>query len=144
MVLQFRNLDFDATAPMAEWPSEAILTILERGSLSDWRRLKREIDREPWGRLARKVEQALEVSQPYGVSRLMKRAIKQARDRAAEHEREQVAEQVRRYLNESGLTQAEFAERIGTSASRLSTYLNGKVTPSAALLLRMSRIDSGN
>lgn len=143
MTLQFRNLEFDTTAPLAEWPSEAVLAMLERGNLTDWRRLKREIDREPWGRLARKVEQALEVSRPYGVSHLMERAIKQARDRAAEHERGEVAKQVRRYLNESGLTQAEFAERIGTSASRLSTYLSGKVTPSAALLLRMSRIDSG-
>jgi transcriptional regulator with XRE-family HTH domain len=37
----------------------------------------------------------------------------------------------------SGLTRAEFASRIGTSASRLSTYVTGKVTPSAALLVRM-------
>jgi transcriptional regulator with XRE-family HTH domain len=45
--------------------------------------------------------------------------------------------EVRRLVDESGLTRADFASRIGTSASRLSTYVNGKVTPSAALLLRM-------
>jgi hypothetical protein len=29
---------------------------------------------------------------------------------------------------------------MGTSTSRLSTYVSGKVTPSAALLLRMRRL----
>lgn len=38
------------------------------------------------------------------------------------------------------LSRAQFASQIGTSASRLSTYVNGKVTPSAALLVRMRRV----
>ena len=40
----------------------------------------------------------------------------------------------------SGSTQARFAERIGTSASRLSTDASGKVTPSAAMLLRIELV----
>lgn len=40
----------------------------------------------------------------------------------------------------SGLSKSEFASRIGTSASRLSTYLSGSVTPSASLLLRMQTV----
>ncbi|MGH3800441.1 MAG: helix-turn-helix domain-containing protein, partial [Pseudonocardiaceae bacterium] len=40
----------------------------------------------------------------------------------------------------SGMARAEFASAIGTSVSRLSTYLSGKVTPSAALLVRMRRV----
>ncbi|MGI8949078.1 MAG: helix-turn-helix domain-containing protein [Ornithinimicrobium sp.] len=40
----------------------------------------------------------------------------------------------------SGLTTAEFASRIGTSRTRLSTYRSGQVTPSAALLVRMERM----
>lgn len=43
-------------------------------------------------------------------------------------------------MPESGLSRAEFASRVGTSASRLSTYVSGRVTPSAALLLRMRRV----
>jgi transcriptional regulator with XRE-family HTH domain len=39
----------------------------------------------------------------------------------------------------SGLSRAEFAARIGTSPSRLSTYATGKVVPSAAMLVRMRR-----
>ena len=52
------------------------------------------------------------------------------------------AARVRAAVDRSGLTNAQFAELVGTSASRLSTYLSGKVTPSAALLLRMERAAS--
>ena len=34
-------------------------------------------------------------------------------------------------------TATQFAESIGTSASRMSTYVTGKVTPSAAMLMRI-------
>lgn len=142
MTLKFRNLETSPRSPVREWPTEAVLTALERGSLRDWRRLIRAIDEDPWGEVARKVEQALKVSRPYGVAGLMERAIDRARIRAASGERSEIARQVRCHLQRSGLTQAEFAERIGTSASRLSTYLSGKVTPSAALLLRVQRVNS--
>lgn len=48
-----------------------------------------------------------------------------------------MATEVDRLIRESGLSRAEFASRIGTSSSRLSTYATGRVTPSAALLVRM-------
>ena len=50
-----------------------------------------------------------------------------------------MASEVRRLIAASSLSRREFAARIGTSASRLSTYANGKVTPSAALMVRMRR-----
>ena len=40
------------------------------------------------------------------------------------------------------MTRGAFAEAIGTSASRLSTYLSGKVAPSSTLLVRMERVAS--
>jgi transcriptional regulator with XRE-family HTH domain len=43
-------------------------------------------------------------------------------------------------VKRSGLSRAAFASRIGTSASRLSTYSSGKVIPSATLLLRIRRL----
>ena len=51
-----------------------------------------------------------------------------------------MAEEVRQLIARSGLSQAAFAERIGTSASRLSTYASGKVIPSATLVVRMRRV----
>jgi transcriptional regulator with XRE-family HTH domain len=53
-----------------------------------------------------------------------------------------VAAEVDRLVRESELSRAEFASRIGTSTSRLSTYVTGKVTPSAALLVGMRRVIS--
>jgi transcriptional regulator with XRE-family HTH domain len=60
------------------------------------------------------------------------------RKRAEANERAAVAAAIREAIQRSGLSQAEFASRIGTSPSRLSTYASGKVTPSATLMLRIS------
>lgn len=51
-----------------------------------------------------------------------------------------MAEEVRRLVDVSGLSLTEFASRMGTSVSRLSTYRSGRVTPSAALMTRMRRV----
>ncbi|MGE5281113.1 MAG: helix-turn-helix domain-containing protein [Chloroflexota bacterium] len=59
-------------------------------------------------------------------------------------ERRAVAAEVDRLVRESGLSRAEFASGIGTSASRLSTYATGKVTPSAALMVRMRRVSGAS
>jgi DNA-binding transcriptional regulator YiaG len=135
--LTFRNVDVSPGDPVSTWPQEAIQTALERGGLTDWRRLAAAIVEEPWGPIARQVEDVLTYSRPYGVAVAFERAIEQSRDVAEAAERNAVAAEVRSLIDISGLSQAEFASRIGTSASRLSTYVHGKVTPSAALLLRM-------
>lgn len=66
-------------------------------------------------------------------------AIERARESHEAAERAEVAERVRAAVERAGVTKAEFAALVGTSASRLSTYLTGKVVPSAALLVRMER-----
>jgi transcriptional regulator with XRE-family HTH domain len=43
-------------------------------------------------------------------------------------------------VGKSGLSKQDFAERIGTSRTRLPTYMAGKVMPSAALMVRMRRV----
>lgn len=82
----------------------------------------------------------LTYSRPYGVADAMERVVRNARDQAEADERRAVAAEIGRLIDASGLTRAEFASRIGTSTSRLSTYANGKVTPSASLLVRMGRV----
>jgi DNA-binding transcriptional regulator YiaG len=138
--LVFRNVDTSPDDPVSEWPLEAIQTALERGSLSYWRRLANAIHEEPWGPVARRVEEVLGYSRPYGVAEAMERVIARAREAAEEEERGAVAQEVAGLIRESGLSRAEFASRIGTSASRLSTYVTGRVTPSAAALVRMRRL----
>jgi DNA-binding transcriptional regulator YiaG len=141
--LGFRNVDASPTDPVSSWPQEAVQTALERGGLNDWRRLAGAIQAEPWGPVARRVEEVLAYSRPYGVAAAFERAIAQSREAAETAERDAVAAEIRKLVARSGLSQAEFASRLGTSASRLSTYVSGKVTPSAALLLRMRRVAGG-
>ena len=43
-------------------------------------------------------------------------------------------------LAKSGMSQASFAAALGTSQPRLSTYINGRVMPSAALIVRAQRL----
>lgn len=135
--LKFRNLDASPDEPVESWPFEGVLAALERGTLPDWRRVARSIGADPWGPVARQVTEALSFSRPYGVAELMEAVIIQARLDAAVRERMEVAGQITALLDRSGVSRTVFAERIGTSASRLSTYLSGKVTPSASLLVRM-------
>ena len=63
-----------------------------------------------------------------------------ARELAVDSEQADVASEVRDLVGRSGLSKQDFAERIGTSRSRLSTYMSGKVVPSAALMVRMRRV----
>src|SRR6266550_2433431 len=140
MPLTFRNVTANPSDPVTGWPTEAVLAALERGDLEEWRRLTAEINRRPWGRTARQVEEVLSHSRPYGVAELMESVIARARGRAEDEERRTVAAEIRQAIANSGLARAEFAARIGTSASRLSTYATGKVAPSATLMLRIRRL----
>lgn len=137
MTVAFRNVDVDAAAPVTDWPYEAIVTVIERGTLDDWLMLTREFDRDPWGPVSRQVEECLAYEAPYGVAPLLERAIARARSQATARERTSVAAEVAALVAASGLSMADLAGRVGTSRSRLSTYRSGAVTPSAAFLVRL-------
>jgi ribosome-binding protein aMBF1 (putative translation factor) len=139
MTLAFRNLTISPQAPVSQWPTEAVQTALERGDLADWHRVAAEIQADPWGTTARQVEEVLSHSRPYGVAEAMQTVVSRARKRAEANERAAVAAAIREAIERSGLSQAEFASRVGISPSRLSTYASGKVTLSATLMLRISR-----
>ena len=138
--LRFRNLDVSPEVPVEDWPFEGVVTAIERGTLPDWQRLAAAINAEPWGQVAHYVAEALQVVRPYGVAPLMESVIERARTRAERSERAEVAQRVAGLLARSGLSRQAFAQRLGTSASRLSTYLTGRVVPSAVLLVRMERL----
>lgn len=52
----------------------------------------------------------------------------------------EVMEILRAAVTTSGLSQAAFARSLGTSAPRLSTYLNGRTRPSAEFCMRARRL----
>lgn len=138
--LKFRNITASPDDPVDTWPFEGILAAVERGALPDWRRLAAVIRADPWGLVAQQVLEAIRLSRPYGTAELLAGVVDRARKLAADSEREDVAAEVRNLVARSGLSKKDFAERIGTSRSRLSTYMSGKVVPSAALMVRMRRV----
>jgi len=66
MTLAFRNIDVSPADPVMDWPTEAVLTALERGGLSHWRRLAAAIRADPWGLVARRVERPSPSRAPSG------------------------------------------------------------------------------
>lgn len=73
-----RNVDVDHARPVAQLHPEAIEAMLDRGSISDWRLLVEEIRRQPWGRLARLVDDIASRGEHYGVDQLMHRSCARA------------------------------------------------------------------
>jgi hypothetical protein len=87
--------------------------------------------------VAQQVIESVHRSRPYGATELFEAVIGSARKDAAEAERARSRRRsasTRRQL--TPVTQA-FALRLGTSRSRLSTYMSGRVIPSATLMIRM-------
>jgi hypothetical protein len=143
--LRFRNVDASPSDDVTTWPYEAIVTAIERGLVPDWQPLFAEIRRSPWGPVARRIEHHVhrpptDGVEPDAASTLFRLAIEAARTDAEVRERAEVAERVRAAIARSGRTAAQFAALVGTSASRLSTYATGRVTPSAAMLVRIERL----
>lgn len=138
--LKFRNITASPDDPVETWPFEGILAAIERGTLPDWRRLAHAIAAGPWGPVAQQVLEALRIAHPYGTAELLESVVASVREQAAESECALVASEVRDLVGRSGLSRQEFAERIGTSRPRLSTYMSGKIVPSAALMVRIRRV----
>ncbi len=140
MTMRFRNLDFDTAAPLDRWPAEAIETVIDRGSLSDWRELAEAIRGNPWGPAARTAETVAGWGEHYGVDALMIGVIRNARERVTREGRAEYASQIRAWRTQTGMTLRQFARAAGTSASRLSDYENAKVAPTTDVLGRLSYV----
>jgi hypothetical protein len=140
MTLRFRNLDFDIAQPMDRWPAEAIETVIDRGSLSDWRQLASAIRRNPWGPAARTTEIVVGWGEHYGVDPLMTNVIRRAREDINRQGRAEYAAQIHSWRIQSGMTLRQLALAAGTSASRLSDYENAKVAPTTDVLGRLGYV----
>lgn len=140
MITEFRNVVGAPTDPVDTWPYEGMVEVIEYGNILDWRPLIDHITSDPWGRVVKNLEEYLSYSDEDQVVAFFRLMIQKSREEAEEGERAEVVKRVRQAKERSGLTSSQFAARIGTSASRFSTYLNGSVMPSAAMLVRMENI----
>jgi len=139
MPVSFRNVDASPSDPVDTWPYEALVAVIERGLVPDWQPVFAEVKRRPWGNVARRIEEYLSYAPPTAVGVLFRLAVERARENQEARERQEAADRVRAAIAASGLTAADFARQIGTSASRLSTYATGTVMPSASMLIRIER-----
>lgn len=138
--MKFRNIDFDPSTSMDDWPAEAIEAVIDRGTLSDWRQLATAIRRNPWGAAARTAETVTAWDEHYGVDALMANIIRRAREQLTLRGRAEYAAQIRSWRSQTGMTLRQFAQATGTSASRLSDYEHAKVAPTTDVLGRFRRL----
>lgn len=139
-----RNVDIDPSRPLGDLHPEAIEVILDRGSLADWRIIAAEIERQPWGPVARAVEEITSWGEHYGADRLFAGVVASARQRIDRVARERYAARLRARRREAGLTLRQLATLAGTSESRLSAYETGRVAPTTTVLGRIELILAGN
>lgn len=131
----------DVDRPVEFWPTSAIRAALENNDdLTVWQHIAAAIKRDPYGRTARQVEEVLEVVRPYGVSKALAEVLHRTREKLEAAERAEVARHVRTLLNRSGLAQQEFASRIGVPGDEFASYLDGTVSPTASLMVRMCKL----
>jgi len=142
MTTTFRNLDFDPSSAVDEWPAEAIETVMDRGSLSDWRLVADAIRHDPWGPTARNAQTVASWGEHYGVDALMSSVIRRAREAVHLAGRARYAAQIRSWRAQTAMTLRQFALAAGTSASRLSDYENAKVAPTTDILGRLGHVAS--
>jgi hypothetical protein len=126
--------------PVEFWPTAAIREALETDDLTVWQRIATAIKRDPYGRTARQVEEVLESTRPYGVSKALSEVLTRTRENLEANERAEVARQIRVMVGRSGLKPTEFASRIGVPAEQLADYIEGRNSPPASLMVRMSRL----
>jgi len=126
--------------PVEFWPTSAIRSALEGGDIATWKQIAVAIKRDPFGRTARQVEEVLETSRPYGISKALAEVLDRAREHLEANERNEVARHVGVLIERSGLKLPEFASRIGVPADELGAYLDATTSPSASLMIRMRRL----
>jgi hypothetical protein len=66
--------------------------------------------------------------------------LERARAHLDANERAEVARHVRLLIDRSGLAEQEFASRIGVPPEDLAAYLDGTLSPSASLMIRIRRL----
>lgn len=126
--------------PVEFWPTVSIRAALESGDITVWQRIVVAVKRDPYGRTARQVEEVLETAAPYGISQALAEVLIRARKHLEANERAEAARHVLLLQERSGLTESEFASRIGVSRADLNSFLEARVSPSASLMIRMRRL----
>jgi DNA-binding transcriptional regulator YiaG len=120
--------------------TEQLMDLIHHGNARRWRAALLPLIESPWGPYGEHIVRLAKDAGHDAIAELLQDCRKVFRTRQEQRERDAIAREIRRLVAISGLTQRQFAAQIGTSPSRLSTYVNGRVIPSAAMLLRIRRV----
>lgn len=134
--LVFRNVDAEPSDPIDTWPHEAFQAAIEHGLVPDWQRIVNHIDAHPFGAGAATLAEVLEYTEGVGAY-LLRGRLSSARKRVVAAALETQHRELRELVAASTLTQKELARRIGTSETRLSTWLSGHKTPGPQVTARI-------
>jgi hypothetical protein len=116
-----------------------LLALVSQGTFDDWRAHLGQVAASPWGPYAAELARLARRSRRPQVQQLVEDAVRRCRERRAAQERAVVANVVKDQVARSGVSQRELAAHIGTSPSRLSSYVTGAAMPSATTLVRIHR-----
>lgn len=134
MPLRFRNIDATPDDPVEAWGFEGMLAAIDRGYAKDWRKLVAAVAANP--ALRRAFDEAREAAESRATVALLDEALAQATRTPSQ----QALARLRAAYRGTRMTQAELASRLGTSRSRLNSYLAGRVTPSMDVLVAVEQI----
>ena len=118
--MKHRHLTYPRATPVERLPSAAIVDILERGDLDDWRPIAAAIRAQPNGPLAERVLDILDAYPMYGTSPLWRAWIDRCRIRAEGDRTNEAPIGLAALRRARGLTQTEAAARLRMSQSDLS------------------------
>lgn len=118
--MKHRHLVYPRGTPPERLPSAAIVDILDRGDLDDWRPIAAAVRRRPFGALAERVLRLIDEFPMYGTSRLWRVWIERCRIRAEAVGEGRPPLSLADLRRLRGRTQAEVAARAGMRQSDLS------------------------
>ena len=136
--LLIQGLEHEGCAPIPR-TSERLRGLLEQHGAGTWRQVLANVAANPWGPDVARLLDLAEEGGHGAPAEAIAACAEVYRKRHDEADRLEVAMEIRRMVAISGCSQRQFARYVGTSAPRLSTYVNGAVTPSAAMMLRINR-----
>lgn len=134
MPLRFRNIEATPDDPVEAWGFEGMLAAIDRGYAVDWRKLIEAVADNPSLRVI--YEDARGAAESTATVTLLDAALA-SRTRSAD---EEARERLRSAFRATRLTQAQLATRLGTSRSRMTSYLSGTVTPSMDVLVAIEAV----
>lgn len=118
--MKHRHLHVPPAARAQDMPSAALVDVLERGDLADWRPIAAEVARDPLGPFAERVMELVAAYPMYGTSALWRAWIQRRRTLTEGDTRPGKPLSLAALRRTIGLTQTELASRMGMTQSDLS------------------------